>query len=246
MKWFAKRLMVRFGRGRASFFEDALRRAEKQKRAFDRLSDDDPRKAQMASNLLHTLMQGVTTLAGEKVASLAYGPDLDLGSSRHSALFVIWHRLGLAQNVFGTYENESSPTSFSAMREEVLALMHGDEPKLFARLENAGTSGQWRVAYRVASAKLEILVWDRFVKDQTHVSLRLNEFRSWIGVGFDSSKRRDWEKVAEKHLGRENVMLAYCFAADRRFRLPTDYTVRDIKNAVGEAIARLRDAEAGK
>ena len=246
MKWFAKRLMVRFGRGRASFFEDALRRAEKQKRAFDRLSDADPRKAQVAANLLHTLMQGVTTLAGEKVVSLAYGPDLEPESPRHSALFVIWCRLGLAQGIFRPYDNKSSPTSFSAMREEVLALMHGDEPKIFARLEDAGTSGQWRVAYRVASAKLEILVWDRFVKEQTHVSLRLNEFRSWIQVGFDSSKRRDWEKEAEKHLGRENVMLAYSFAGDRRYRLPTDYTVEDIQSAVSEAVARLRDAEAGK
>jgi hypothetical protein len=117
-----------------------------------------------ARRVLALTMQLAAHVAGDDTIDRIYGA-LPEDAGRQDQLGAITARMLPLVFLYGAKRMAvKSPGSLASVLEEMEALWHGDEPRLFARLDNAGTKGKPTNARRMAKHKLRALQWNAYLE----------------------------------------------------------------------------------
>ena len=119
--------------------------------------------------------------------------------SRYEVLRSIELQLSLASALFDQAATPKSDASIGAATEEIRAIMSGDEPRLFARMDGRKTP------YRVAKAKLQAIGWDQYLEARGEPPY-LRHARIAVAFGHEWDTISRWRADVVPYLGEQHVL----------------------------------------
>jgi len=138
---------------------------------------------------------------GDDVLREVYGENLMADAPLADQIDVLVQRLKLASQLFPDDRIDSVAT-LQAAAEEITAIQHGDEPRIFVR--PPAKQGRWINAYRIAGRQLRALEWDAYLRGlgwtpaQRHNAVAMAFGATWTTIA-------RWNKPIARELGDDRL-----------------------------------------